>query len=111
MRRSRFLAIAAFAAILAISVPSVAIAAVLADANPNCLGNAASQIAWGEFEGLDGGMGAHASSQPARAAGLRTSHVASTSYTRARWHTLSVRTAETHLDATLAVDEVAILTC
>jgi len=63
MRRSRFLASAALAATLAMSVPSVALATVPEYApHPNCFGKGASQIARGvePFEDL-GGMGAHAS--------------------------------------------------
>lgn len=69
MRRPRFLASAALAATLAMSVPSVALAAVPEEVNPNCFGKGASQIARGEFEGIDG-MGAHASSQETPRSGI-----------------------------------------
>lgn len=61
MRRSQFLAGATLAAALAISAPAVA-RADLPDANPNCFGKGASQMARGEFTGIDG-MGDHASGQ------------------------------------------------
>ncbi|MEA3511716.1 MAG: hypothetical protein U9R51_09805, partial [Actinomycetota bacterium] len=62
MRRSRFLASAALAATLAISVPSVALAAVPVTTTPDCFGKSASQIARGQFNGIDG-MGEHSSTQ------------------------------------------------
>jgi len=69
MRRSRFLAGAAFAATLAISVPSAAMADQPEQAPPNCFGKGASQMARGQFEGIDG-MGDHASSQESPRRGI-----------------------------------------
>ncbi|MEN8041041.1 MAG: hypothetical protein ABFR95_06015 [Actinomycetota bacterium] len=69
MRRSRFFASAALAATLVMSAPSAALAVVPEDVNPNCFGMGASQIARGEFEGLDG-MGEHASTQETPRSGI-----------------------------------------
>lgn len=68
MQRSRFFASATLAATLVVSVPSVAMADV-PDANPNCFGQGASQIARGQFDGIDG-MGAHASGQESPRRGI-----------------------------------------
>jgi hypothetical protein len=69
MRRSRILASAAIAATLALSAPTAAIAATPETTNPNCFGKGASQIAQGQFDGLDG-MGDHASGQDSPRRGI-----------------------------------------
>ena len=69
MRRSQFLAGAALAAALAISVPTVANAGPPEDAHPNCFGKGASQMAQGEFDDIDG-MGDHASGQESPRRGI-----------------------------------------
>ena len=69
MRRSQFLAGAALAAALAISVPTAATAGPPEDADPNCFGKGASQMARGQFDGIDG-MGDHASTQTSPRRGI-----------------------------------------
>ena len=68
MQTTRFLVGAALAATLAMSVPSVAMAD-LPDANPNCFGKGASQIARGQFDGIES-MGAHSSGQQSPRRGI-----------------------------------------
>ena len=69
MRGSRFLAGAAIAAALAMSVPSAAMADQPTTAPPNCFGKGASQMARGLFPDIDG-MGDHASSQSSPCRGI-----------------------------------------
>lgn len=69
MRRSRLVASAALAATLALSAPGTALAATPDTAHPNCFGKGASQIARGQFDGLDG-MGDHASTQESPRRGI-----------------------------------------
>lgn len=56
-------------ATLAMSVPSAAMADQPNDAPPNCFGKGASQMAQGDFEGIDG-MGDHASTQSSPRRGI-----------------------------------------
>ncbi len=69
MRRSQFFAGAALTAALAISTSTVAKADLPDDAHPNCFGKGASQMAQGEFNGIDG-MGDHASGQESPRRGI-----------------------------------------
>ena len=69
MRRSHVLASAAITATLAISVPNAAMADRPADVAPNCFGKGASQMARGQFDGIDG-MGDHASTQESPRRGI-----------------------------------------
>jgi len=70
MRRSRFLATAALAAAFAISAPSAALATPPVNTTPNCFGKSASQIARGQFNGIEN-MGAHASGQESPRRGIK----------------------------------------
>jgi hypothetical protein len=54
---------------LVLSVPSAAMAVTPESADPNCFGKGASQIARGQFDGLDG-MGDHASTQESPRRGI-----------------------------------------